>query len=71
MSFILKIDGMMCSHCTGRVQSALESVQGVTLVQVSLDNKQAQVNCAKTVGAEVLKDTVEKQGYKVLEVTQL
>lgn len=64
----LVIDGMMCAHCTGRVQKALEAVQGVTEVQMSLEDKTAQVEVQDNVPAEALTDAVAAAGYEVKEL---
>lgn len=64
----LVIDGMMCAHCTGRVQKALEAVQGVTEVQMSLEDKTAQVEVQDNVTAEALTDAVAAAGYEVKEL---
>lgn len=68
MEKILHIEGMMCGHCTGRVQAALEAVTGVTNVQMSLDDKTATVICAGDVTEQNLKSVVENAGYKVISV---
>ncbi len=68
MEKILHIEGMMCGHCTGRVQAALEAVAGVTSVVMSLDDKTATVVCEGTVTEEGLKSVVENAGYKVISV---
>lgn len=41
MKKVLKIEGMMCNHCTGRVEKALNDLDGVT-AEVSLEGKSAQ-----------------------------
>lgn len=33
------IEGMMCNHCTAHVQKALEALDGVESVEVSLEDK--------------------------------
>lgn len=71
MKYELKIEGMMCSHCTGRVQKALQALANVTEVIVSLEDKNAVVCADAVIGKDVLKNTVEDQGYEVKEVTQL
>lgn len=65
-----EIEGMMCSHCTGRVQQALSQLEGVTSVSVSLEEKCATVEVT-TATAEQIRSTVEQQGYKVVSVTRL
>lgn len=69
MKFQLYINGMMCSHCTGRVEQALRSLEGVTDVVVSLEGKFAQVTTTVQT-AETLKAAVEQQGYTVVNVQQ-
>ncbi|MDE6185405.1 MAG: heavy metal translocating P-type ATPase, partial [Lachnospiraceae bacterium] len=43
MNKVMMIEGMMCGHCTGRVQKALEEIPGVESVTMSLENKSAEV----------------------------
>lgn len=59
------IDGMMCAHCTGRVEKALNDMPGVT-ASVSLDEKCASVEAPDEITNEALKEAVEAQGYKVV-----
>ena len=63
MKKTLKIDGMMCAHCQAHVQKALESVDGVSHVEVSLENKSAVVTLTKEVDNKVLCDAVTEAGY--------
>ena len=65
---ILHIEGMMCGHCTGRVQAALEAVTGVADVQMSLDDKTATVVFEGNVTEDGLKSVVENAGYKVISI---
>ncbi len=64
----MTIEGMMCSHCIGRVQKALEEVAGVESVTVSLEDKSALVACNSQVTDEALKAAVTEAGYEVTEV---
>ena len=66
MEFTMKIEGMMCPHCEGRVRDALTALEGVCEVFVSHEDGIAKVK--GSVSAELLKSTVENQGYKVLSV---
>lgn len=63
----LKIEGMMCMHCSGRVKSALEELDGVESAVASHENKNAIVTLTKDVPYETLKETVDAQGYKVID----
>ncbi len=61
----VKVQGMMCAHCTGRVQKALNEVKGVQSVEVSLEKAQAQVVCDNSVTSQSLADSVVAAGYQV------
>lgn len=64
---VLNIEGMMCAHCQAHVKEALEGLEGVTQVNVSLEDKQASVTMTKEVSDETLTEAVTKAGYKVLD----
>ena len=66
METVLKIEGMMCPHCEGRVKSALESADGVSEAVVSHEKGEAIVKSDREIPFETLKGIVEAQGYKVL-----
>lgn len=61
------IEGMACSHCSGRVESALNALNGVE-AKVDLEKKTAFVKAAADVSDEKLKETVTGAGYKVVSV---
>lgn len=63
----ITIEGMMCEHCESRVKKALESIVGVT-AKVDHSDGKAYVECIETVDNETLKNAVEEQGYKVLDI---
>lgn len=63
----LSVEGMMCSHCTARVEAALKAVSGVTAARADVKAKAAWVE-GSGVTAEALKKAVEDAGYKVLKV---
>ena len=64
MKKTIKIEGMMCSHCTGRVDKALNALDGVTAT-VSLEDKVAYVTVDGAVTDEELKKAVVDAGYEV------
>ncbi|MBQ3393557.1 MAG: heavy metal translocating P-type ATPase [Oscillospiraceae bacterium] len=63
----LKIEGMMCQHCVMHVTKALEGVEGVSDVKVSLEENNAKLNADISKLAE-LKAAVEEAGYQVVGV---
>ena len=68
MTKVMTIEGMMCGHCTGRVQKALEAVEGVGSVTMSLENKTATVELTAEVEDEKLTAAVTDAGYEVKEI---
>lgn len=67
MTEIIKIKGMMCNHCTGRVSEALNALDGVS-AEVSLDNGgQAIVTMDESVSKELVISTIIKAGYEIGE----
>ena len=68
MTKTIKIEGMMCPHCEAHVKKALEALDGVENVVPSHVEKKATLTLTSPVSDEILKSTVEAQGYKVLEI---
>ncbi len=63
--YTLKIEGMSCSHCSGRVEKALNSLPGVR-ARVNLDSAEAVIEAPSRIGLEKLKRVIEDAGYSVL-----
>ena len=68
-SYVLSVEGMMCGHCTARVEKALLGVDGVQSATASLEKGTATAVAADGVSADALKAAVEEQGYPVTSVT--
>lgn len=68
MRKIMTIEGMMCGHCTGRVQKALEAIEGVSGVVMSLEEKTATVSLAREVSDATLTAAVTEAGYEVKKI---
>ena len=66
MQKTLKIEGMMCTHCSGRVKKALEELPGVVSAEVSHESGTAVVTMSAPVDDATLKKAVEDQGYQVV-----
>ena len=66
MQKTLKIEGMMCTHCSGRVKKALEELPGVVSAEVSHESGTAVVTTSAPVDDATLKKAVEDQGYQVV-----
>ena len=59
---VLSIEGMHCAKCTARVTDALETIDGVVKVEVSLEENSARVTGAADKQAMV--DAVNALGFK-------
>ena len=70
--FIMKkkilIEGMSCQHCVGHVKEALEGLDKVTSVEVSLENKWAIVETGNS--DEEIKAAIEEEGYDVVNMEE-
>ena len=68
MNKTMMIEGMMCAHCTGRVEKALSAIDGVDKVEMSLEGKSAKLTLSKAVDDKVLTDAVTEAGYEVVSI---
>ncbi len=68
MKKTMKIEGMMCGHCEARVKQTLEGLDGVGEASVSHEKGEAVVTLTKETSNEYLREAVENQGYKVLDI---
>ena len=69
MKKTMMIEGMMCAHCSGRVEAALNALDGVT-AHVDLAGKRAQVTLTKDVTDDALRKAVTDAGYTVTAIGQ-
>lgn len=68
MTKTMKIEGMMCGHCEARVKSTLEAIGEVETAAVSHETDSAVVTLSAPIDDAVLKNAIEAQGYKVVEI---
>lgn len=61
------VEGMSCMHCSGRVEKALNEIDGVS-AKVDLEKKTAYVDLTKDVSDEVLSKAVTDAGYDVVSI---
>ncbi|OUO34328.1 heavy metal translocating P-type ATPase [Olsenella sp. An290] len=64
MTKTLNVTGMMCQHCVAHVKKALEGVDGVSSVDVSLEAGTATVEAADSVADDALVAAVAEAGYE-------
>lgn len=65
MTKTITIEGMMCMHCAGRVEKALNALEGVS-ASVDLAGKTATVTGEAS--DEALRKAVEDAGYTVTSI---
>ena len=66
-SVTFQVEGMTCASCVGRVERALNSMEGVVSARVNLANETAQVEFdSDAVDAEKLIETLDGTGYPVV-----
>ena len=62
----ISIDGMSCEHCVRAVKEALGSLNGVKSVDVSLEEKNAQVVYDdEHIKLSDMESTIVEEGYQV------
>ena len=61
----VSIEGMTCDHCKMHVEKALSAIDGVTKVEVSLENKNAVIESNKEIEDSKIKEAIEEAGYTV------
>ena len=68
-SVTLKIEGMRCANCTGRVENALNRLDGVW-AKVSLKRAEAVLRSKSVIDDETLRTAVARAGYRVTEIVR-
>ena len=65
----LSIEGMKCSHCVGNLKDVLtEDINGVEVLDVSLEGKCAIINMDESVEIEKIKELIEDLGFQLISV---
>lgn len=61
----LTVEGMSCDHCRLTVEKGIRTLRGVSSVQVSLANKQAEIEFnPKQISLDQIKEKVRALGYQ-------
>ena len=66
---IMKIDGMMCGMCEVHVNDAIRAAVSPKKVNSSHSKGITEIISESELDSAVLRDAVEKDGYKVLDIT--
>ena len=63
----LKVQGMTCGHCVSSVKGALESVDGISDVEVNLAEGTVHAKYDESkVNLDQMKSLIDDQGYEVV-----
>jgi copper chaperone len=66
-SKIINVEGMSCDHCKMAVTKAVSELEGVSAVEVSLENKTVSVDFEEErLPIDAIKQAIEGQGYDVV-----
>lgn len=67
MKKVIVIEGMSCNHCAMAVKNALYGIEGISHVDVELNNNRAIVE-GEAISDEIIKEKIEEAGYNVVEI---
>ena len=62
---VIKVNGMMCTHCKARVEQVCKAVPGTQDAVVNLEEKNVTITGTADVAA--LKKAITDAGYEVVE----
>ena len=66
-SKVINVAGMSCDHCKAAVTKAVSALEGVSSVEVNLENNTAAVEFDEsTLLLDAIKQAIEAQGYDVV-----
>jgi len=61
------IEGMSCKHCSGIVSESLNEIEGIK-AKVNLKKNIAVISSNSDFDLDVIKNAIEKNGYKVIKI---
>lgn len=65
----LLIEGMSCGHCVNHLKTALtEDIDGVDVIEISLEEKYAIVDIEESVTKEKLNSLIEELGFELKSI---
>ncbi|MFT3756740.1 MAG: heavy-metal-associated domain-containing protein [Pseudoxanthomonas sp.] len=63
----LKVDGMKCGGCSGRLKRVLEGTDGVNSTDIVLDTKQVTVDYDEaSINVDAIKGVIADAGFTVM-----
>ncbi len=67
MQTTFKVNGMMCKHCQKHVHDALAKMDGVTAVEVSLEDNSATVTATREISMDDFAKVIDDAGYELVK----
>lgn len=64
----VRIDGMSCRHCAMSVREALNGIEGVSSVEVNLDDGMATVETTSEISKDAYSEAISRAGYTLSAV---
>lgn len=61
--FSVEVSGMTCGHCVNEVKNAIQSVNGVDSVEISLNDKKAYIRGTSSARNAII-NAVEEAGFQ-------
>ena len=68
MKKLIHVEGMGCMNCVHHVKEALESLDGVSSADVSLESNSALVTLTKDVADDAIRSAIDEAGYDVAKI---
>jgi len=62
---VFNVEGMSCNHCVMAVKGAVEGLDGVSSVEVNLEQGTAKVEFSDAVIESDIVEAIEEEGFKV------
>ena len=63
----IRIKGMRCGHCVASVTSALNAIDGISKVNISLEKSEATFKQSKDVPMAAIKKAIDAIGFEVMD----
>lgn len=71
MKKVLTIEGMKCNGCAKKIHEQLKSIDGVTEVSVSLEDKSVLIESQAEVRDDLIYQSVEGGKYKIVSIAEV
>ncbi|TQS70522.1 heavy-metal-associated domain-containing protein [Ornithinibacillus gellani] len=66
MKETIKVAGMTCGCCVGKVENRIHELDGISSIKIDLDKSEVQVDFSDAaVSLDEIKDKIKREGYQV------